>query len=160
LDRAEALIRPGGHKPPRQTDLRRAISDAYYAAFHAVLSAAADAAVGKRRRGTSHYSLAYRSIDHRALRELCQTVRLPTPSQRYRPHVPGDGFGQGIQDVAESVLILQRKRNIADYDPIYDVDGPEAEAAILMARKALIDWNAAPAAERETFVHLLLFPPR
>ncbi len=32
LDRTEAFIRPGGRKPPRQTDLRHAISDAYDAA--------------------------------------------------------------------------------------------------------------------------------
>ena len=160
LDRAKALIRPRGRRPPRQTDLRGAKSDAYYATFHAFLSAAADIAVGKRRRGTGHYRLAYRSIDHRAIRELCQTVRLPTPSLKYRPHIPADGFGQGIRDVAKSILTLQMKRNLADYDPGYDVDGQEAESAVRMARKALADWDAAPATERESFLHLLLFPPR
>jgi hypothetical protein len=128
--------------------------------YHAVLSAAADEAVGKRRRGTDHYRLAYRSIDHRAMRELCQTVRLRTPSQKYRTHIPGGGFGQSIRDVAESVLILQRDRNLADYDPAYDVDEEAAETAVLRARKALADWASAPATEREAFLHLLLFPPR
>ena len=160
LERAEAVVRWDGHGRPRPTDLRRAISDAYYATFHAFLSGAADAVIGKRRRGSGPYGLAYRSIDHRALRELCQTARLRTPSQRYRPHVPGGGFGLSIREAAEAVLTLQGKRNQADYDPGFDVDRTEAEAVVLMARKALDDWYAAPAAEREIFLHLLLFPPR
>ena len=160
LDRAETAIRSGRFGSPRQTDLRRAVSDAYYAAFHAILTAAADAFVGRRHRGSRHYGLVYRSVDHRAIRELCQTVRLTTPSQKYRPYIPVSGFDANLRDVAGHVLALQRQRNTADYDPTHDVSRSEAQAAVSAAREALACWHAASATERDTFLHLLLFPPR
>jgi hypothetical protein len=41
LEQAERLIEPPPAGPPRQVDIRRAISSAYYAVFHATLAAAA-----------------------------------------------------------------------------------------------------------------------
>jgi hypothetical protein len=41
LDQAARLIIPPPAGPPRQVDVRRAISSAYYGAFHATLIAAA-----------------------------------------------------------------------------------------------------------------------
>src|SRR4051794_12882066 len=46
LDQAERLIAPGGRGAPRQVDLRRAISNSYYALFHAVSMAGADQFIG------------------------------------------------------------------------------------------------------------------
>jgi hypothetical protein len=74
LEQAGRLIAPGLRGQPRQVDLRRAISAAYYAVFHAALTLAADHFVGVTRRATSQYSLVYRSIDHRSLRDLCIEV--------------------------------------------------------------------------------------
>ena len=42
LDQAERLTTAPGSGPPRQADLRRAISTAYYAVFHAIATDAAD----------------------------------------------------------------------------------------------------------------------
>lgn len=47
--------------PPRQVDIRRAISAAYYATFHATITAAADQFIGVTNRDTSRYGLVYRS---------------------------------------------------------------------------------------------------
>jgi uncharacterized protein (UPF0332 family) len=45
FEQAEKLIAiPAGR--PRQVDIRRAISSAYYAIFHAIITAAADQFVG------------------------------------------------------------------------------------------------------------------
>jgi hypothetical protein len=48
--------------PPRQVDIRRAISAAYYATFHATITAAADQFIGVTNRDTSRYGLVYRSV--------------------------------------------------------------------------------------------------
>src|ERR1700691_675527 len=70
LEQANRLIAPPPAGPPRQVDVRRAISAAYYAVFHATLAAAADQLVGVTKRASSGYTLVYRSIDHKELREL------------------------------------------------------------------------------------------
>src|ERR1700757_100666 len=66
FEQADKLIAPPPHGPPRQVDLRRAISSAYYGAFHAVLAAIANRFIGSTKQSTSLYSLVYRSVDHAA----------------------------------------------------------------------------------------------
>jgi hypothetical protein len=74
-DQAERLVAPPPAGPPRQVDIRRAVSAAYYAIFHASVTAAADQIVGRTKRAGSEYGLVCRSIDHRWLRELCDDVK-------------------------------------------------------------------------------------
>jgi len=55
LDQANRLIAPAGRGAARQVDLRRAISNAYYAVFHGLLAAAADEFIGRARRHSADY---------------------------------------------------------------------------------------------------------
>jgi hypothetical protein len=64
LDQATRLIAPTASGVPRQADLRRAISTAYYGLFHAVCAAAADEFVGTGQRTSGRYSLVYRRVEH------------------------------------------------------------------------------------------------
>lgn len=121
LDQAERLFLPPAAGPPRQVDVRRAISAAYYAVFHHVLTLAADEFVGVTKRGSKRYSLVYRSVGHRPLRELCidaQKVTLPAKLRRY---LPSSSFGPNIQAFAAALVDLQEKRHAADYDPFIRV---------------------------------------
>jgi len=88
---------------PRQTDLRRAISNAYYGVFHATLVAAANEVVGVTYRHTARYALVYRSVSHGALRELCVAVSKSTMPAKYRPYEPRKGFGDNIRAFAAAV---------------------------------------------------------
>jgi hypothetical protein len=160
LERAEASLTPRPDGTVRPTDIRRAISDSYYAAFHTILIAAADAVIRPRRRESGSYSLAYRSLDHRTLRDLCITAQQSTPSRKFQPHIPEGGFCPAIRSAARDFLFLQSQRNTADYDPNFEPTPVDAGSAVETARDALAGWHAAPATERETFLHLLLFPPR
>ena len=98
LDQAASLIDQRRAGPPRQADLRRAISAAYYGVFHAILITAADMVVGRSRRASPQYVLAYRGIDHKDVRDLCLISRRPAPPARYATFVPPDGFGVDIGD--------------------------------------------------------------
>lgn len=160
LEQANRLIAPPPAGPPRQVDVRRAISAAYYAVFHATLAAAADQFVGVTKRTTSQYGLVYRSVDHRALRELCAEAAKQNLAPRLARHVPQTGLGPDIQEFAGLVLELQRKRHSADYDPSIRVKSSDALLAVRSARNALSRFNAAGAFEREAFLGLLLFNPR
>jgi hypothetical protein len=71
FDQADALI--SNHQD--ETDLRRAVSAAYYGVFHFTLRALADWIVGQANRSTNRYGLVYRSVDHKVLRALCDQFR-------------------------------------------------------------------------------------
>jgi hypothetical protein len=83
LDQADRLTTPPVGGAPRQADLRRAISTAYYALFHAVLTEAADDLMGSTQRQSARYALVYRSIDHRAIRDRCNDLKKPQPPAKY-----------------------------------------------------------------------------
>jgi hypothetical protein len=80
LDQAERLIASTGGGTARHVDLRRAISNAYYALFHAVTAQTVDDFIGSSHRKTQKYRLVYRSIEHRALRDLCEDIVNPSAS--------------------------------------------------------------------------------
>jgi uncharacterized protein (UPF0332 family) len=163
FEQADKLIvpvvsRPAG--PPRQVDLRRAISSAYYGVFHAMLAAAANRFIGSTKQSSSQYSLVYRSVDHAALRRLCLEVKNPRLSPRYTPHAPLGGFGSDIQAFAATVLDLQEKRHAADYDPSIRIKSSDALLVVNAARTALRRFEAASVDAQEAFLSLLLFQPR
>ena len=81
LDQANLLIQASVAGAPRQVDLRRAISTAYYALFHFAMSAAADMAVSKaaRRNNPDGHARAYQSINHDELVKRAQEARAGRP---------------------------------------------------------------------------------
>ena len=161
LEQADELIgRPAGGGAARQVDLKRAISAAYYAIFHAVAAAAADDFVGKSQRHTPQYALAYRSIDHKSVRTLCEDIIKTTLPGKYSKYLPTGGFGPDLVALATAVVDLQEKRLSADYDPLFRVRTSDATLAIGTGRAALIRFRNATRARRKAFLSLLLFSPR
>jgi uncharacterized protein (UPF0332 family) len=146
--------------PPRQVDIRRAISAAYYAVFHATISAAADEFIGTTNRDKSRYGLAYRSVSHAWIRELCKEVQKQNPSNKFKPYVPSTGFGSNINAFAAAVVELQEKRHAADYDVMIRMNKSDAVLAISTARAALGRLDGASEPEKLAFLSLLLFSPR
>lgn len=146
--------------PPRQVDVRRAISAAYYATFHATITAAADQFIGITNRDTSRYGLVYRSVSHAWLRDLCREVQRPTLSNKFRPHAPISGFGLNVTAFAAAVVELQEKRHSADYDVMIRMNKSDAVLAISTAKAALRRFSKASKTRRLAFLSLLLFPPR
>jgi hypothetical protein len=160
FEQASNLIASSATGRPRQVDLRRAISAAYYGVFHAVLTAAADQAVGSVRRASEHYGLVYRSVSHRGLRELCQEVQKPVPSARYRRYQPVGGFSRNVRTFAAGLVQLQDARHSADYDPLVTLKRSDALFAVRLARRAVGRFKRASLRNWTVFLTLLLFPPR
>lgn len=156
-DRLMALPRSGA---PRQVDLRRAISNAYYAVFHALMTEAADDFVGRTHRDTARYALVYRSVDHRRLRELCEIARKAPLPKKYLKYEPAGGFAPDLVALATAVLDLYEKRHLADYDPLFRTATADVALDISKARAALARFRGAGRAQRRAFVSLLVFPPR
>ena len=149
LEQAEGLAAAPAEGQPRDADLRRTISTAYYAIFHAILTAAADLFVGAAKQTTSLYGLAYRSVNHQKVREVCREVAKPIPSDRYKPYV-----------LADATVLLQAKRYEADYNPLFAATRTDVDILLKQARKALDDLQSATEEQRSLFLGLLLFEPR
>ncbi|MFC5344627.1 hypothetical protein ACETK8_08500 [Brevundimonas staleyi] len=160
LEQAERLVQPPAAGPPRQADVRRAISAAYYAVFHALLTAAADEYIGKTKRGTTEYALAYRSINHGWVKTLCQAVASGSLSGKLGSLAPRGGYGTNLPATATAVLELQERRHEADYDPLLRVKTADAVLAVRTARSAIRRLNKAPSSKKKRFLALLLFQPR
>ena len=128
--------------------------------FHGTLTAFSDEFIGFAERGTTRYALAYRSVDHRSIRELCDEVGKATPSGKYKPFTPAGGWSADILAFAAGLISLQEKRHRADYDPDYQPKQSDAMTAARTARSALARLTAIAAAERKAFLALLAFHPR
>jgi hypothetical protein len=160
LDQADRLLAAPSGGAPRQADLRRAISSAYYAVFHALLTEAADDLIGRRQRDAPRYALVYRSIDHRRLKSLCEDIQKPALPDKYSNYLPAGGFSSDLRKLAFAIVDLQEKRHLADYDPRFRVRASDAELAIAAARDALALFRSAPRTQRQALLSLLVFSPR
>ncbi len=160
FEQADKLVVPPPAGAPRQVDLRRAISAAYYGVFHFCLTAAADEFIGVTQRATSRYALVYRSIDHKNLRELCLEAKKATPPAKFAPYFPTGGFGPNIQTFSTAAIELQEKRHLADYNPQPRFRTSDAKLAISTARSALHGFKQASDEQCKAFLTLLVCPPR
>lgn len=160
LDQAQKLIAPLSAGAPRQVDLRRAISAAYYGVFHAVLGAAADEFVGRTKQSTIQYTLVYRSIDHKSLYDVCLQARKQQLPTKYMGYLPASGFDENIQRFATGVIELQERRHAADYDPSRKFKLSDVLATISSARSAIEKFGKAASDDKLAFLTLQLFRPR
>lgn len=160
FDQAASLAGVSAAGALRQVDLRRAVSAAYYAIFHAMLAATADYFVGASNKSTSQYALVYRSIDHKILREVCEVAMKQAPPSKYSRYIPMGGFGADIHAFATAAIELQEKRHLADYDPLFRITASDVLLTVRTAQAALAKFQSADAALRNVFLALLAFRPR
>lgn len=153
LRTAETLVASNKGKP-RQADLRRAISTAYYAIFHTICFNCANSVIGK---GPDYPKAAwrrvYRALSHDFAKRACMT-------DKGNPREVLSKFPSAIQDFANTFANLQLRRYSADYDPYFTTVKSEVVADIESARQAIIDFKAAPISDRRAFASLVLFQDR
>jgi hypothetical protein len=139
------LLAGAGSRRPRQVDLKRAISTAYYALYHAMAGDAADLLVGKRSsRSTGAWVQVHRALEHGFAKDACKKAR-------------SQGFTLGICSCADAFVKLQEARHEADYNPIHRVYRADAVAAITLAEQAIKDLRSSTRSDRTAFaVHVLL----
>ena len=73
---ARSLVGQQGAGRPRETDLRRAVSTAYYGLFHCVASSGADLLVGGKQADRSEraWRQAYRALNHGQAKNRCREI--------------------------------------------------------------------------------------
>ena len=131
---------------PTEANLRRAVSTAYYAAFHALSQSCADTLVGATPTDAAkeHWLTAYRTLDHRQVRN-----RFNNPARM--ANFPGP-----IRYFADRFINLQDLRHRADYDPDATFEADEVLQLLGDAREAIEGFNAAPETDRRLLAVYLI----
>ena len=146
---ARALLpaRPGR---PRNTDLRRAVSTAYYAMFHCLARSCADTLIGKSGavRGTDAWTRTYRALDHNTVKRRCRDAQ---GSER---------FSENTRLFAETFAQIQTQRHRADYAPGGVFRKSEVAQRIIEVEDAINIFEKESMAGRRAFAAYILFKSR
>ena len=117
-----------------QADLRRAVSGAYYAVFHMLISET-----------TAHWSLASsrdalsRMFDHKVMKNASEKIS----DSKKLPFIGEDlQVVQGLRTVAQALVHLQEKRHIADYDNSQVWRQTEALHEVQTSEDAFRTWQS------------------
>ena len=132
---------------PLETNLRRAVSTAYYALFHCLAECCADTLVGGpgARRSRDAWRQIYRAVQHGRARERC--IEISTLAR----------FPAEIQNFAQVFANMQPLRHRADYDPDAEFSRNPVIQSINDAENAIRLFPNAPIADRRAFaVHVLV----
>lgn len=146
LDQARHLANRARRKP-KQADLCRAQSAAYYALFHkfsflcagSLLGVTADAKQQRK------WVTLYRKLDHRDAKKCCQNVNAVA------------AISPDLAGPAQLFVALQEKRHSADYDPAYRPQKSVVLYDIERAASAIAQIDALPEAKRREFALFLLY---
>jgi hypothetical protein len=85
--------------------LRRGVSTAYYAVFHALCEVAADTLAGRKTRGSEAWRRVFRGVEHGASARLLDMLR------------PSAASSASARLIASAFIDLRDERELADYDP-------------------------------------------
>jgi uncharacterized protein (UPF0332 family) len=142
------LLAKASPKRPRQSDLKRAISTAYYALFDELARDAANLLVGVGvARADKAWTQTYRALDHSAAKKACGQLRTL-------------GFPPELCECGDMFVQLQQARHDADYDPDHRVSRAEALNAIQSAATAIQKLAASSRRDRKAFAVQLLLKRR
>lgn len=135
---------------PRQTELRRGISAAYYAMFHTLALCCANQLAGVSRtiRSQAAWRQTYRSLEHGDARSRCQNTAVFSK------------FPIEIRNFADQFVFMQHQRHSADYDPDAQYLRLDVLSNIRQSERAITQFNAAPKADQRAFALYVLLRSR
>lgn len=142
---ARRLADTSGPGRPRDTDLRRAVSTAYYAMFHCLAACCADTLVGGpgSNRDMRAWNRMYRSLEHGIARRRCR-------------HRDIAGFPVEIRNFAAVFVEMQDERHEADYAPDAEFSKADVIRYVNQAENAIAAFGSVNLAQRRAFaVHIL-----
>ena len=138
---AKVLLGKGKKGPPRQSDLKRAQSTAYYAMFHALCRNCADSFIEGP--GSQRSQPAWRQANRAAEHGFAKNLDMRRSAM--------EKFPAKIQDFAYQFVQLQLKRHKADYDPFSKFARQDVQMSIDTAESAIRDLLASDSKDRTAF---------
>jgi uncharacterized protein (UPF0332 family) len=127
---------------PRQANLRRAISSAYYALFHYLIDQACRSVLGTHQAQLPYRQVIGRGFDHGSMKRACRSFaggNLPQGVARGLP--AGFAIPNDLQNVAQTFVELQEQRHLADYDLSQRFARAEVLALVAQADQARLQFH-------------------
>ena len=104
-------------KKPKQANLRRATSSAYYALFHMLVDEACRVQVGAQHNQAPYRHVLGRAFAHAVMKEACKSFGGGTLKRGVAKGLPaGFAIPVEIRELAETFVDLQERRHLADDD--------------------------------------------
>ena len=120
MDLAEFIAKRDIGKP-KQANLRRALSTAYYAVFHYLVDEVCSAQIGTQNNQRPYRHALSRAFAHNVMKQACSGFGGGTLKDAVIKGLPRNANGiyvvpKEIRNVAATFAELQEKRHLADYD--------------------------------------------
>jgi hypothetical protein len=136
--------------------LRRAVSTAYYAVFHAIMRRAAERFMGAGHARAAGYRLIYRSFEHGRVGQICLELSSASLSAAMKRDLARPFISTAMQEFARSFPEIQGRRHAADYDPTIMFDRASVLGLIDTAEAAILAFDAADPAEQADILALMM----
>ena len=135
---------------PRQDELCRAMSCAYYAMFHSLADCCADMLVGatRARRSQEAWRRTYRALEHGHAKNQCSNARML------------GRFPLEVQRFGELFIHMQRRRHYADYDPDANFSRSDVMQFIDDTESMIAGFENVDARDRRAFAVFVLLRNR
>lgn len=144
LHQARRLARLDSSRP-RQANLRRAVSSAYYALFHFLTDQASRVMLGGQHSQVPYRQVIARGFDHGTMKDACRSFsggNLPQAIVQRLP--PGFALPITLQVGARTFVELQEQRHSADYDLSLNFTRANVLSLVQQAEQAFAHFNALP----------------
>jgi hypothetical protein len=151
LEQADHLLtgygKPGG---PDQADIRRAISNAYYALFHMLVDDAVDVLCPKAPPElVKNFRLAFVHTNMKAVCKQFGGRRVAGLSDTMKSNF-SDPIEEPIMVLAGLFVELQTQRHLADYDTFDNVNADDAIQNVKAAKSVWTSWRNMPPSNNKT----------
>jgi hypothetical protein len=150
-----ALRDPG---KPRQVNLRRAVSSAYYAMFHAFIDQACRMMLGTRHTERSFRYVLGRAFTHGTMKQTCAAFASGTLKAAVAKGLPATfSIPAEIKDPAKTFVDVQEQRHMAEYDRTERFRRSDVLTLVAQVDAALQTFlSLAPSIEKKFFLACLL----
>ena len=143
-------------KKPRQANLRRAVSSAYYAVFHYLVEEACRVQIGAQNSQRGFRYTLGRAFTHTVMKQACNSFAGGTLKDSVIRALPRNASGnypipKPIQEVAAIFAELQDLRHLADYDRSRRFARTEVRVLIGQAKTYVASFAALPASDDKRF---------
>lgn len=148
IEQAEHLVYRDPRKP-KQANLRRAVSAAYYAVFHYLVQEACRTQMGTQHTVSPHRRILGRAFGHANMKKACKPFAGGTLPDRLCKGLDSPYVSSEIQTVAATFVELQDKRHQADYDLTEPFRRNEAWSFIKSAERAIETFGHGSVSDEE-----------
>ena len=137
---------------PKQANLRRAVSSAYYAVFHLLVDEACRVLIGAQHNQAPFRQVLGRAFAHGVMKEACKSFGGGTLRKGVAKGLPvGFAIPVEIRDLALAFVDLQEKRHLADYDLTERFKRSDILMLINRAKKRIEGFTELPSSNEKRF---------